>query len=522
MLLIDLFVIEGELHGNVIADATETLKWLNKLAEKLNVLKLDDWYTVTKQQLSEAGAQTFLDNNYQGSLAAALQHVYPNTEWMFWRFNSRGVLPKDYWNNPKHQRNFFEFISSQLGVKSMDEWYAVNSKDVQHKDFQHIMKLYNESLVQALNSIFPEFPWQPHKFSQLPRGFFLEIQNQRKVFDDVTNQLQLKDMNAWYDIKLQQIKDENALLIINQYYYQNLSRALMKIYSEHKWLPWRFEEPPRNFWNQPSNQKMFVDWLANELNILDLLEWYNVSTATVIEKGGGGLLKRHGGSLVKAVSMCYPELPLWTAERVPRDYWSSITHLKSYIEWLGKKLGVVELDDWYSVPIESVKMMKGSQILYREGGLIQVLMKVYPEHPWNEANHQSRMKKVENYLLKMTKRIFPDNQVETCYVPTNMAYPSTAAKMELDIYIPSLSLAIEYQGEQHFNDLKFWGKLEPTQNRDNNKAEMCKSLGITLISVPYWWDKMEDSLMATIHKHRPELFPNVTAGNQQFESFIVC
>ena len=32
--------------------------------------------------------------------------------------------------------------------------------------------------------------------------------------------------------------------------------------------------------------------------------------------------------------------------------------------------------------------------------------------------------------------------------------------------------------------------------------------GITLIEVPYWWDRRRESLAATIHKVAPELVPN--------------
>jgi hypothetical protein len=29
-----------------------------------------------------------------------------------------------------------------------------------------------------------------------------------------------------------------------------------------------------------------------------------------------------------------------------------------------------------------------------------------------------------------------------------------------------------------------------------------------LIIIPYWWDRQKDSIIATIHQHRPDLIPN--------------
>ena len=39
----------------------------------------------------------------------------------------------------------------------------------------------------------------------------------------------------------------------------------------------------------------------------------------------------------------------------------------------------------------------------------------------------------------------------------------------------------------------------------------CKEIGITVIDVPYWWDKKKESLMATIKMKRPDLIQEDTS-----------
>ena len=58
--------------------------------------------------------------------------------------------------------------------------------------------------------------------------------------------------------------------------------------------------------------------------------------------------------------------------------------------------------------------------------------------------------------------------------------------MELDFFCEELSLAIEYDGRQHFVPIKNWGgeaSLLEIQRRDEEKNQACKQTGISLIRI---------------------------------------
>lgn len=55
--------------------------------------------------------------------------------------------------------------------------------------------------------------------------------------------------------------------------------------------------------------------------------------------------------------------------------------------------------------------------------------------------------------------------------------------LELDIYIPYLKIAIEWNGIFHYKDVHKNGSLEKIQKKDILKEKMCKNMGIDLIII---------------------------------------
>jgi hypothetical protein len=84
--------------------------------------------------------------------------------------------------------------------------------------------------------------------------------------------------------------------------------------------------------------------------------------------------------------------------------------------------------------------------------------------------------------------------------------------VELDIFLPNEGLAFEYQGEQHYEDKYLLGSQWQQKQRDNAKKEICQMGGITLIEVPYWWDKQIPSLVGTIHEMCADLLLDRVGG----------
>jgi len=88
--------------------------------------------------------------------------------------------------------------------------------------------------------------------------------------------------------------------------------------------------------------------------------------------------------------------------------------------------------------------------------------------------------KNEFELFKIAKKHYPDSIFQ---------YRSEwLGNQSLDIYIPSINIAIEYQGEQHYKSIEFFGGEEGFQRRvnlDEEKIIKCKINNVNLIHWSY-------------------------------------
>ena len=100
----------------------------------------------------------------------------------------------------------------------------------------------------------------------------------------------------------------------------------------------------------------------------------------------------------------------------------------------------------------------------------------------------------EMELFNLVQYYFPDAQ--------HHVSPEWLKPQHLDIYVPSGKLAFEYQGQQHYEPVDFFGGLksfEQTVKRDKSKKLKCKKNDVLLI---YW--KYDEAINMEVLKDKLE------------------
>lgn len=98
---------------------------------------LSAWYKVSREQYRQLGLIPLLDRFYNNSLYKLLMAVYPEHNWLPWKFVK---LPKNAFSDPEIIEKALAHVESELNLTSPRDWRRVK--------LEHLKSLGIEELVR--------------------------------------------------------------------------------------------------------------------------------------------------------------------------------------------------------------------------------------------------------------------------------------------------------------------------------------------------------------------------------------
>ena len=212
-------------------------------------------------------------------------------------------------------------------------------------------------------------------------------------------------------------------------------------------------------------------------------------------------------------STIYPEKEWdkYQYNKVPKGYRELLNtskyHQKQFVEYLEKKLNIKKTSDWYLITYNQIQEI----IKMKLTDVMNIVKLYYPDLNLKQFKDGNPLgSKKSQYILKsMLQTLFPEQEIVEEY------RHSSLSNLELDYYLPQLKLAFEYQGQQHYTEQSFIRPLSIIKQLDNLKLQKATELGITVIRIPFWWDKKINNLIGTIIQIRPDIIDliNININN---------
>ena len=503
--------------------------FVESLFYSLNLITLEDFHYVTRFKYSENGGRKLIEF-YHNDMDKLLQDIFPNYPWQFYNLKVRNNRHLYLMEN---QKKLMLQIFKLLKLKRLDDWLKIHPyklKECGGRDL--LVNIYKNNYQLLLKTIYPNHQWDFSKVLFPPRITFQSMEFQRKFMDDLFHVLQFNSMEDWKNISIYTLfkyKGKGLLLKYNG----NINLMLQTIYPEYNW---EFEEDKliRDFNNNNyidynddndddedgerniniindkkneyyieitkklallKSQRRIMSKLFRLFKLKTLNDWMTVSRYKFRQKRAKSLLLFYSFDFKKLLQTLYPNHH-WDFSKC--RFKPTGKQYKIYIQYVINSLRniylVREKKDWFRINIRIREFLNMPT-------LPVALRRIFPDEKWPIFLFKQRAKKSHQRLLfAHLQRHFVKFTLLENYKHPFLENPDPGGLLlEFDIFIPSINLAVEYQGQHHYNEVVSFSGIEALISRDQTKVALAQQFEIYLVLIPYWWDLSLSTLISTLN-----------------------
>lgn len=413
-------------------------EFMDYVAKELKIKEMKDWYEVTSSQIRQKGGEQLL-LKYDNSAARMISSIFKEHNWnmrkftrkfAFWEnigmrkrsnvstdsennqstethkenFEPKKIdvkkpilakIPakrKGYWDDIEVHKRDLNLLAKELNIQKMEDWYRISQSQVEENGGRLLLQRYRRSPTRMVTSILNEHKWDLQKFINKPNGIWDDLETQKICMEKLTKELNIKEMEDWYSVNATQIIAKGGSGLLKKF-MGSPSRMITTVLNDHDWDLKRFASNPRKshwksrgFWDDLESQRGFMDYLAKQLNIVEMEDWYRVNLSQISENGGIGLLERYQRSPVKMITsiLNHHDWDILKFSSKPKGMWKDSDVQRDYMEQLAKELNIVKMDDWYDISVTQIREKNGGNLLdLYQNSPVKMITTIIKEHEWD-------------------------------------------------------------------------------------------------------------------------------------------
>ena len=199
----------------------------------------------------------------------------------------------------------------------------------------------------------------------VPAGFWQSPDNQRTYLLWLGQKLGYRRLDDYYRIQTNDFKTNRGSGALVYCWGSSSVTAVISTFPDHDWKEWLFVTCPRSFWANRSNHQRYMKWLGEQSGINEPDGWYRITNRDFREHKGCAFLLHYDSTISAAVKAYLPRRTWneWQFGKTPKGFWNHRNNRQRYLKWLGKRLGVKKLNDWYRVTRLEFEQHFGNQLM---------------------------------------------------------------------------------------------------------------------------------------------------------------
>jgi len=463
------------------------------IAKEKGIAHYEQWYSIRVATVLNFStcSKSVLQRYFQCSLIGALLELYPEIAWQVWKFEN---IPLHYWEDISNTRYFLRDLGKKLSITEPEQWRgALNAQN--HRLLPSgLLRRHGDCVWLALKHAFPE---------------------NAVIFDswiDIDRESPQMSLPRKYHKKrcvkrnTKRVDHRKRSMREHQKRADPIIRAVSEDFVGH------FQRWP---WQSVGSERELQEAIARHLSLQSPKDWLRLDPDWLRQHGiyprvsrGYSRRERALKGLLHLLKVADADgiakrWELWMFQsRVPRHFWRSPANVRHYLTWLSEELRVVHLEDWRVISKAEIIRMHGNGLLRYLGGLRSLIAFCGAA---DDRDSVPCNRKGQRLLFRCVEILFPKVDLYENFHHPALCYSRTGKEMELDLYLPSLSIALEYQGRHHYLWHYTAGSPSHRRSLDQEKQERCTRESISLVEVPYSWNGDLKNLASSIRLIRPDL-----------------
>jgi len=273
-------------------------KYIEDLVDNLGLNKnnLDDYYNLVTNDFKNNNGCGLIDK-YNNSVRELLKKIYPEKEWLPWKF--KGGVPDRYFDNDNNIKYYMKIHFIELGFINKDQNINnVKTEDIYSLTYDtingNLLSKFNHSLYSTMTFVFPDKDLKEWLFKCPPQNFWEQEKNIKKFLEWLFNKLNFEKKTDWYYITSgDYINNRGSPLAYKHLEKNSISELIVHFYPElniNKFIRFKTEmlvcEYIAKYFTNNTFIKIRPDWLKNITGCNLELDYYCKELKLAFEYNG--------------------------------------------------------------------------------------------------------------------------------------------------------------------------------------------------------------------------------------------
>lgn len=294
--------------------------------------------------------------------------------------------PAGHWEVEENRKAFLEEVEKRLHITSAEQWKRVRLATVADLGGSGLLQRYGNSMSRMLADCGPASVRRRQRGvgkrsgvhiamdtrQHMPKGFWKSRDNCKQFLLRFAEANDITSPSGWKKITKREVLlgGGNGLLLqysgslvhaLHDTLYRNIPPELLH----------GGKSRARGYWDEPRNRRHFLASFCRDADVELPSDWKRITANQVVLAGGGGLIKKFGGSLALAVRSAFYEMPLGAIDEqgeVLEQFWRDRSNVRQFFDRIRSSLGIETFLDMGKITEKHVEDAGGEGLLKQHGG----------------------------------------------------------------------------------------------------------------------------------------------------------